>query len=103
MIRTTARTARRFYWCGGERYGHRQIKPGERYIEHVISPDHDDIGNSGWDRAQECAECATRYGRGDLLARSPENDEPPGDCALAGLRGVLACANNGDPGKRGPG
>lgn len=66
MIRTTVRTARQFHWCGGWRYGH-QIKPGERYIEHVISPDHEDIGNTGWSRAPECAECAERYGRGHLL------------------------------------
>jgi heterodisulfide reductase subunit C len=43
------------------------ILPGDFYLEHVCSPDHDDIGNVGWWRAAECRECAERCGRGHLF------------------------------------
>lgn len=43
------------------------IKPGERYLEHVCSPDHDGLGNIGWWRMAECAPCAQSRGRTDLL------------------------------------
>lgn len=63
MTRSTGRTCRVPRPCG---CGNR-IKRGERYVEHVASPDHDDFGNVGWWRLAECAECATRYGRVALL------------------------------------
>lgn len=67
MNRTTPRTARKAHRCEcGAR-----VAPGDRYLLHVISPHHDDIGNEGWWRAVECADCTTRYGRSALLAVAP--------------------------------
>jgi hypothetical protein len=59
MIRTQTRTARKFRSCGCGR----SIKPGERYLSHVASPNHDDFGNERWWRLAECCDCAARYGR----------------------------------------
>lgn len=39
----------------------------EVYVEHVMSPWHGDVGTNDWQRVAECADCATRYGRGPLL------------------------------------
>lgn len=58
MIRTTHRIARKAHTCG--RLGcKRRINPGELYLYHVASPDHDDLQNSGWWRSKECRDCAT--------------------------------------------
>lgn len=46
--------------------------PGEVYLEHVCSPNHDDLGNTTWWLSAECAECATRCGRGALVAAAPD-------------------------------
>jgi len=59
MIRSTLRVSRKLRHCGCGNW----IHPGDRYIEHVASPGHEDLGNLQWDRLPECSECATRYGR----------------------------------------
>lgn len=64
MNRTTARTARKPHRCMTALC---HIHPGDRYLEMVASPDHDDLGNLGWMRSAECANCAHRYGREHLL------------------------------------
>jgi hypothetical protein len=63
MTRTTPRKARRLRRCDGCKG---QIIPGSRYLEHVASPDHEDLGNVTWWRLAECGECAERYGRAIL-------------------------------------
>jgi hypothetical protein len=63
MVRTTGRCARRYHRCGCGYW----IGPGERYLEHVASPYHDIHSNPHWWRLAECAMCATRYGRAQLL------------------------------------
>lgn len=65
MIRTTARTSRRWRRCTNGC----PIEAGERYLEHVASPNHGDLGNYDWWRMAECAACAARYGRSAALAR----------------------------------
>lgn len=60
MTRATWRTARKHHRC--EACLH-PISPGEKYIEHVMSPYHDTIGGDTWQRAAECLSCAIRYGR----------------------------------------
>lgn len=69
MTRTTRRVARKRHRCGveGWRYQCRVIQPGEVYLEHVSAPGHEDIGNTHWLRCRECSDCATRYGRANLL------------------------------------
>ncbi|SDZ57249.1 hypothetical protein SAMN05216215_110715 [Saccharopolyspora shandongensis] len=67
MIRSTVRTARKSRGCDACWPIRRTIKPGERYLECVASPDHGDLGNTGWWRMSECAGCAHRYGRGHLI------------------------------------
>lgn len=67
MNRITTRRAIKTHKCGP---CHRDIEPGEVYLENVISPEHDDLGNPGWWRMAECAGCATRYGRGHLVGAS---------------------------------
>lgn len=59
MTRTTTRRARKRFRCGCGA----TIRPGDRYLEHVASPHHDDLCNPHWWRVQECASCAERYGR----------------------------------------
>ena len=66
MIRTTVRTSRRQRMCGCGTV----IRPGDRYLEHVASPNHDVLGNAGWWRLAECMSCAERYGRLSLLEAS---------------------------------
>jgi hypothetical protein len=65
MVRTVQRTARRVHWCSCGC----AIAKGERYLEHVASPWHPDLGNDRWWRLHECLSCAERYGRGE--ARGP--------------------------------
>ncbi len=67
--RTTRRIARKAHRCGvkGWRHQGRVIQPGERYLEHVAAPNHEDIGNNHWLRSYECSDCAIRYGRAHLL------------------------------------
>jgi hypothetical protein len=67
LSRTTVRTARKPRPCGFIGYGCRMIEPGELYLEHVIAPNHPDVGNTRWWRSAECRECAHRCGRGDLI------------------------------------
>lgn len=60
MIRATprrARKVRRCNSCGAV------IRPGDRYLEQVASPDHGDLCNPSWWRLNECAACAIRHGR----------------------------------------
>ncbi|MEA5367755.1 hypothetical protein VA596_50050 [Amycolatopsis sp., V23-08] len=63
MNRTTARRARKPHRCPYCSL----IKPGDVYLEHVVSPDHDGLGNTGWLRLPECASCARSCGRGHLI------------------------------------
>lgn len=65
MIRTTARTACKAHRCDSCLAS---IPSSHHHLVHTISPDHDDIGNVGWQTSRECADCAIRYGRGDLLS-----------------------------------
>lgn len=64
MVKTYAYSSRRFRLCESCRGS---IKVGERYLKHVASPGHEDLGNTHWWRSTECAECARRYGRGALI------------------------------------
>jgi hypothetical protein len=62
MIRITQRTASKHLPCGwGKAH---DIHPGERYLEHVCSPYHDDYENPRWLRSYECRPCAESSGRG---------------------------------------
>ncbi len=47
-----------------------RIRAGDIYLEHVATPDHEDLGNVRWRRCPECCTCAERYGRAELLAVS---------------------------------
>ena len=71
MVRVTPRTARKERICSCRR----TIKPGTQYLEHVISPQHDDLGNERWWRAAECSVCAVDSGRAELLAALEEEGE----------------------------
>lgn len=64
MIWTRAHKARKQHFCS-TRTVHCTgvIKPGERYLAHTASPQHDDLGNEGWWHLAECAPCAETYGR----------------------------------------
>lgn len=59
MNRTTLRRSRKLRRCPCGTF----VQPGDQYLEHVISPDHDDVGNVTWWRAVECRACAVRYSR----------------------------------------
>lgn len=60
MISARCRRSRKQRRCGcGKR-----IEKGDRYLEQVASPHHDDLGNPHWWRLAECEDCARRYGRG---------------------------------------
>jgi hypothetical protein len=59
MIRTKSRRAKVAHRCSCGRI----IQPGRRYLEHVMSPNHEGMGYTGWRRLFECAQCATVYGR----------------------------------------
>lgn len=63
MTRAIWRTARKHHRCECGK----PITPGERYIDHVMSPYHDTIGGETWQRAAECVLCATRYGRAEAV------------------------------------
>jgi hypothetical protein len=71
MIRVTRRRARRPHRCACGT----TIEPGAVYLEHVASPHHQDLENSRWWRLAECAGCATRYGRAELLEASGTDHE----------------------------
>lgn len=43
------------------------IEKAEPYLEHVISPNHDGLGNPKWWRMRECEDCARRAGRTLML------------------------------------
>ena len=60
MIRVETRTARKLTRCEG---CGAHIEPGDRYLYHVASPHHDDLGNEHWWSLPECAACAARYDR----------------------------------------
>ena len=60
---TKVRTARLTHPCECGK----AIRPGDRYIVHKAPPGSDDVDNETWWTVNECAECATRYGRGDLV------------------------------------
>ena len=59
MIRTKVRTSHKHYRCNCGAH----IMVGDQYLEHVISPDHDDVGNATWWRACECRACVVKYDR----------------------------------------
>lgn len=59
-MRMTLRRARRTHLCDSCR---RTVEVGDRYLEFVYSPDHDDVGNTRWARYAECRGCATDCGR----------------------------------------
>lgn len=61
MIRATVRTSRRARRC--ITCDRPAIRPGDRYRDVVMSPNHDGIGYPGWMRGAQCADCAQRYGR----------------------------------------
>lgn len=63
MIKSYARTANKTHWCDCGNV----IMSGDRYIEMVVSPDHEYLEYKHWSRFHECSVCATRYGRGDML------------------------------------
>jgi len=77
MSVTVCRKARKVHRCDGcDRPG--KIQPGDRYLTHTALSG-DDAYRDSLDRLtlkpanrpqrySECAECATRYGRGPLLA-----------------------------------
>lgn len=67
MIRTEPRIARKVRRCESCLS---VIRPGDEYLEHVASPHHGDLDNEHWWRTWECADCATRYGRGDILVHA---------------------------------
>lgn len=64
MTRTQRRRSRRSRRCESCLS---VIHRHEVYVEHVMSPWHGDVGTNDWQRVAECADCATRYGRGPLL------------------------------------
>lgn len=57
MIRITTRRSQKLRVCG---WGHcsNVIAKGDLYLEHVVSPNHDDLGNIDWMRMGECLDCA---------------------------------------------
>jgi hypothetical protein len=66
MSTTRRRVARKSHpACGGYCP---PIQPGDVYLEHVAFPGEDamDGAKQPW-RIRECAACATRYGRAELL------------------------------------
>jgi hypothetical protein len=65
MMRTTRRRARKAHRCPTCRS---TIPIGATYLEHVASPNHEDLGHQYWWRLPECAACAEMCGRGHLLA-----------------------------------
>jgi hypothetical protein len=67
LNRTTARRARTPRRCADVDHKQPCIRPGDVYLEHVASPDHDGLGNTGWWRLPECAADARRYDRGHLI------------------------------------
>lgn len=68
MTTTRRRVARKAHpGCGGYCP---TIQPGDVYLEHVAFPGDDTLNNTGFWRIRECAACATRYGRADLLEAS---------------------------------
>lgn len=69
--RTTPRRSRKERRCEGCRG---RIGRGAFYLEHVIAPGHEDVGNVGWWRSPECAECAERYGRPILAGHAAPED-----------------------------
>jgi hypothetical protein len=69
--RTTVRRAAKERPCGSVPCRN-IIRPGELYNEHVIGPNHPELGNARWLRSPECAECGTRYGRAPAKAKPGE-------------------------------
>lgn len=58
MIRATPRRSRLYRRCGCGT----TIRPGDNYMEHVMSPG-GEFGDDHWHRLAECIGCARRYGR----------------------------------------
>jgi hypothetical protein len=72
MIRRTPRIARKPHRCEHRGYEPRpdcRIEPGDRYLEAVMSPNHDGLGYRGWLRLAECATHAEWFDRGHHLAK----------------------------------
>lgn len=63
MMRQTLRRSRCFRRCDVASCDCRPIQPGDQYVEHVASPQHDVLGNTKWWRSAECLGCATLYDR----------------------------------------
>lgn len=88
--RTRRRVARKPHpACGGYCP---TIQPGDVYLECIAFPGDDVIGSESFWRIRECAECATRYGRGHLLEPLPAEQAarlahvPTGPCGDRGGR-----------------
>lgn len=64
MNRTTVRRAHKPHRCS---YDHCRIRAGALYLEHVYSPQHDDLGNGKWWRSRQCQNCAQALGKGRLF------------------------------------
>lgn len=61
LQRATVRRARKLRQCDVCRRP--TIHPGEHYVEHVVAPDHNDLGNEHWWRMAECSACCDWRGR----------------------------------------
>jgi hypothetical protein len=70
ITRRVARKSHFCEWCW-DTQGARHIRRGDVYLEHVITPNHDDVGNDNWWRVAECSSCARRSGRAELVEQSP--------------------------------
>lgn len=60
MIHTQTRTARKTHHCSRCQT---PIRPGERHNAHTAFPHDNDLGNTGFWRLRECADCAEAAGR----------------------------------------
>ena len=87
---TRRRVARKPHWCSD----HHRIEPGDVYIEHTEFPG----GDAGYAdaaghpvRMAECAICAARYDRADLLEPVPDRQ----------AIGVMVTADSAYLGRRG--
>lgn len=62
------RVARKSHRCNG--CDRRTIEPGDPYLSGTVFPGHDTNTTTAPMRLAECADCAIRYGRSNLLESS---------------------------------
>lgn len=68
MSTTKRRIARNVHVCDScENF----IHPGQVYLLHTLFPGNDIVDNKVPWQSRECSACATRYGRGHLVALQP--------------------------------